>query len=453
MKKSFGLVLIFALILSFPNQGFAVGSSGFENASFSAKSLAQSNAVVAQADEPAAISYNPAGIIGLKGLQVQANDSFLSMITRVSTPAGAHPRSTGTINQIPTGYVTINPGSLLYNRVALGVGMDSPFGLSNQWDSNDPIVHYAGWKNWLKMYTVKPVAALKLTDWLSIGGGPMYYRIYDFGGIQAYPNVAVPGGLATDGQVRLNLSGNHWGWQMGALLTPHKQHSLGFYFRSPVSVPLSGLIKVEDSTSGNFETGGNVKMDLPLNLTVGYAFRPSDRSVIETDFGFTRWACHKRLYINADTVNAREDAILAAIGKNDKDYRNGCSLHLGGSHQFTKKFTLRAGTLFYWNVIPASHYIPAVPDGNRLAFSLGGSYDLCNNLAIDMSYLNMLNLRRKISNEIGDALGAPVDGKYFTNTMEFTVSLRFKWENLFDNLKKKSPDANVSVQKPVVMEK
>ncbi|HNV87114.1 MAG TPA: outer membrane protein transport protein, partial [Candidatus Omnitrophota bacterium] len=154
MKKSLGLALVFALIASFPTQGLAVGSSAFENASFSAKSLAQSNAVVAQADEPAAISYNPAGIVGLKGLQIQANDSFLSMITHVSTEAGDHPRSTGTIDQVPTGYVTVNPGPVLNDRVAFGVGMDSPFGLSNQWDSNDPIVHYTGWKNYLKMYTI-----------------------------------------------------------------------------------------------------------------------------------------------------------------------------------------------------------------------------------------------------------------------------------------------------------
>ena len=74
-------VLILVLIFSFPVNLFAVGSTGIENASFSAESLGQGNAVVAQANEPAAISYNPAGIVDLPGLQVQPNINFLSILT------------------------------------------------------------------------------------------------------------------------------------------------------------------------------------------------------------------------------------------------------------------------------------------------------------------------------------------------------------------------------------
>lgn len=453
MKKAFASVVTAVLVMSFSNQAFAVGSAAFENASFSAQSLSQSNAVVAQAEEPACISYNPAGLTKLRGIQMQLNDSFLSMMTHVSTPDGGHHWSSGTLNQVPTGYVTVNPGKLLCNRIAFGVGMDSPFGLSNKYDSNLDIVHYTGWRNYLKMYTIKPTAAIKLADWLSLGAGPMYYNVFDFGGIQAYPNVAVPGGLTNDGQIRLNLSGVHWGWQMGVLATPHKKHSFGFYYRSPVVVPLRGQIKVENSTTGNFETGGNVKMSLPLNFTFGYAFRPSDKSVIEMDFGYTRWSIHKRLYINADAVNAREDAILQSIGKADKDYGDGYSLHLGGSHKFTKKLTLRAGSLFYWNVVPTDHYIPAVPDANRLGFSTGATYDFNDYIGMDLAFLDMMNLRRQVSNEIGSALGTSEAGRYFTNTIEFTISLRMKWENFFDRFccqGNKGP--SISLQKPASKE-
>ncbi|MBI3999276.1 MAG: outer membrane protein transport protein, partial [Candidatus Omnitrophica bacterium] len=250
MKKKilYAVAVVLVPLLSFSNYLYAVGSAGIENASFSAKSLGQANAVVAQADEPAAISYNPAGIVDLPGLQIQPNLHFISAFTffKSRTPDTVPgEKSSATVVPVPTGYMTLNPGELLGNRIAFGIGSDSPFGLSNKYDAGHPIVQYAGWRNWFKMYTIKPVVAVKLFDWLSIGGGPMWYRVYDWGGIQAYPNRLILGAGAADGQVRLNLSGNHWGWQMGVLAKPHKKHQFGFYFRSPVVVGTSGLAKVE----------------------------------------------------------------------------------------------------------------------------------------------------------------------------------------------------------------
>jgi long-chain fatty acid transport protein len=432
MKKVICASLLIAIIFS-PQSAFAVGSAGFENATFSAKSLAQSNAVTAQADEPAAISYNPAGLTDLKGIQVQGSAAFISAITSVSQPNGAHSTSTGTVNTIPLGYLTINPGPLLGDRVAFGIGADSPFGLSKKFDSASPIAHYTGYDNWIKMYTIKPTMAVKVADWLSIGGGPVYYRIFDFYGVQAYPNIL--GGTPGDGQVRLNLSGNTWGWQMGALLKPHKQHQLGFYFRSPVNVLTRGLIKVENSAyGGNFETGGNAKMSLPLNFTFAYAFKPSDRTTLEVDFGYTRWSIHRRLFINADPVTANDDSILAAIGKNGKDFNDGFAVNLGGNHKLGEKFTFMGGVDFKWAVVPNDHYIPAVPDSNRLSFGVGVNYAVTKNLDLCVTHYSALFLRRTVNNDISEALGTSVDGRYFTYLQDNVVSVTLKWDDVFSRL-------------------
>ena len=71
MKKISALFLAIIFTFSFyPTLGLA-GSGGIENASFSAQQLGRGGAGVARPDEPAAISYNPAGIADLKGVQVQ----------------------------------------------------------------------------------------------------------------------------------------------------------------------------------------------------------------------------------------------------------------------------------------------------------------------------------------------------------------------------------------------
>ena len=456
-KKIFYLFAIVLIpLLSFPNSIFAVGSAGLENASYSAKSLGQSDAVAAQADEPAAISYNPAGISYLPGLQIQPNVSFISTFTFYKSSVQPHTTSSGTIVPVPTGYITLNPGDLLWDRVAFGLGSDSPFGLSNKYDGGHGSVRYTGWVNYLKMYTVKPTVSFKIFDWLSIGGGPVWYRVMDYGGIEAYPNKLIVA-ANPDGQVRVNLAGNHWGWQMGALAKPHKMHQFGFYFRSPVVVRTRGLAKVENSsytTGGRFETGADEKLPLPLNFEFAYAFKPTDRLTTEIDLGYTRWSTFKRANINHNPMNvsAFDNTILNAIGPADKDWSSGYSINWGGNYKFTKKFTLLFGSWYYWKVVPKDHFTPAIPDSNHLGFSLGTSYQLCKYLILDLTYAHLLILHRRIDNNISEAIGGRVDGKYFSDTQEFTVTATYHWDDIFNKLKKVSPAESGSVttgQQPV----
>ena len=81
MKKLFAIVVMLSLAILPFSSAWAVGSGGLENASFSAKQLGSGGAVTATPDEPAAISYNPAGIVDLPGIQFQSNANFISLMT------------------------------------------------------------------------------------------------------------------------------------------------------------------------------------------------------------------------------------------------------------------------------------------------------------------------------------------------------------------------------------
>ena len=424
-------IALIAFIALAPSTGFAVGSGGFENASFSAKSLGTGAAVTATPDEPAAISYNPAGIADLPGVQVQGNANFISMMTFKENNDFGDSRSTGTLHLVPTGYVTINPGKILQDKLALGFGMDSPFGLSTKYKSNDPAAQYTGYSNYLTMYTLKPTIAYKVTDKFSIGGGPIWYRVDDFGGVQAYPSSNPLFGGTTDGQVRLNSSGNHWGWQLGLLYKLTEKHRFGYYFRSPVVVKTSGLGKVENSTAGtglikhDFETGIHTKLSLPMNMTWAYAYQPTPKTHYEADFTWSHWSSHERLYWVVDPVaNAGDNAVMNAIRNADKDWRDGFGIQLGASHKLTKKLTLRGGSWFYWTPIPQYHYTPAVPDANHLAVSIGAGYDINRYLTADLCYYNSFYFTRNISNQY-------VNGSFTTYSQAFTVSLTAHWDDIF----------------------
>jgi long-chain fatty acid transport protein len=419
------------------------------------------NAVTATPDEPAAISYNPAGIADLPGVQVQGDANFISMLTWKHNDITGDTRSTGNLHLVPTAYLTVNPGKILQDKLGLGIGTDSPFGLMNSYRSSNAATHYTGWKNWLKMYTIKPTVAYKITDKISVGGGPMWYRIYDFGAIQGYPNnlVTLPFGLNTpDGQIRADMSGNRWGWQMGTLIKLSEKHRVGYYFRSPVVVNVSGLAKVENSNIPvlgfgglglrNYETGIHTKVALPMNMTWAYAFQPTPQTHYEADFTWSHWTTNQNLRLNTGpTGSAFDNGILGALGttyNNDKDWKDSYGIQIGASHKLTDKLTLRGGSFFYFTPVPQKHFSPSVPDSNHLAITLGLGYAFTKYLIADLSYFSAFYFSRNINNDVGEnpaLLNSSVDGRYTSYMQAFTVSLTAHWDDLFPRMGEKKAEA------------
>src|SRR3989338_1518418 len=127
----FAFIWILISALSFSQPVFAVGSAGFENASYSAKTLGQGNAVVARPQDPSTMTFNPAGLVELPGIQTNAGLQQLDWrIFHRNQVTGDHNQNEMKLLLIPTAYLSANPGELVNDRVAFGLGVNSPFGLS-----------------------------------------------------------------------------------------------------------------------------------------------------------------------------------------------------------------------------------------------------------------------------------------------------------------------------------
>lgn len=448
--NAFAAILLTVLV-ALPASSYAVGSGGFENASFGAGDYGKGTAATANPTNPATISINPAGLNELPGIQIQTNMNMINVWTNMEARRettrgdGGSSRSSATTVPVPTFYISANPGNKLglNNRLALGLGVDSPFGLSNKYNSGFTAVHYTGYRNWIKMYAIKPVASFRIADWLNIGAGPIFYRAFDVGQIAAYPNFALGGG--TDGQIRANMSGNSWGWHMGVLAKPAPKHKFGFYFRSPAIIHLKGLLKGENifigagDSSGAFETGVHTKMHLPLNMTWGYNYQITEKTDIGLDLGWTKWSSFDNFYAPVDTivgsnVAATNNGLLNDLfntpgpgGSGDKDWHNSFTLAIGGEHKVNKKFRIRAGTYYYWTPIPKYHFTPVVPDANRWTTTIGFGYDITRNLTLDAAYAAQFFAGRKIDNDVSESLSTSVDGTYKSFLQVWTAGITYKF--------------------------
>ncbi|MBP9866209.1 MAG: outer membrane protein transport protein, partial [Candidatus Omnitrophica bacterium] len=318
---------------------------------------------------------------------------------------------------IPSAYLTVNPGSLLNDRLALGVAVNSPFGLSNSYPSVS-VGRYTGFKNSLKTLATTIAGSLKITDFLSVGGGAAQYRVFDYGQTANYPNSAVgaPGG---DGLVRTDMSGHGYGWNAGVLIKPFKKHRLGASYRSRANVKVSGRGTIEDLGAGganflfptlpHFETGIHSEVPIPANLTLGYAYEPSKKWSVEADVGITYWGAFKDQDIDFDAPNA----VLTSLGTIPRDYKASLSIHLGGKRQVTDKLDWLGGFAFYQAPSPKNHFDNFLPDANRYLWTTGLSYRFKRWWTIDANYFFMLFGTRAISNpQVTAKSGVSIDGKY-----------------------------------------
>ena len=154
-KTKFLLSLSLAILLAAPAPLWAVGSSGFENASYSAKTLSQANAVVARPQDGSTILFNPAGIGELEGVQTNLGLQALDWrIFHRDDGTGDFTQNDFKIIPIPSAYLTVTPGKgFLNDRLAAGIAANSPFGLSSSFPVGS-VAKYAGIKNDLKMLSL-----------------------------------------------------------------------------------------------------------------------------------------------------------------------------------------------------------------------------------------------------------------------------------------------------------
>ena len=112
---------------------FAVGSSGFELASNSARSLAKANAVVADPEEPATIAFNPAGLTKLEGNQISTSATFIAFSTSYEGKNGGISEDSAThVATLPSLFLSL---STPIKEFKVGLGVNAPFGLMTQYSS------------------------------------------------------------------------------------------------------------------------------------------------------------------------------------------------------------------------------------------------------------------------------------------------------------------------------
>ncbi|MFA5286784.1 MAG: outer membrane protein transport protein [Candidatus Omnitrophota bacterium] len=428
MKKAI-FALLLGLGLTLPiNNAFAAGSGAFRIELVDAASMGKGAAVVAQADNPAAIYYNPAGMTQLDGkLNVSLGASVFQPFTTYKDDSGNETDMRRQVFTIPNFLAVSNFG---LEKFAFGIGETSNWGTGTYW-AEDSFSKYVATKSEISSNTTMLTAAYKINENLSLGVAADWVMLKTNSNKKLDQSTL---GGSYDGNSQLKGKDNNaWGYRLSALYKLNKNHSFGFMYRSPIEVKYKGKLYLDDLSGyyagvfggGSYETDVTSKMTLPQSILLGYCFKPDDKWRFEFDTEWMDWASIKEQKIDyTSESDATRLYILNTGNPTAKNWHSVFSYALGAEYKVNDIWKLRAGYYFHKTPIAQANFETSLPDATSNSITIGTGINLNKNITLDFAYSAMFFDKRKIESINAETTG--INGEYHTFDNIYMLTLTFK---------------------------
>ncbi len=426
MKK---IVAIVTVVCWVPSAVMGMGTSGLSNeAAVGAKPLGMFNCVTAQADDPTAIYFNPSGLVHVGGWNMSVNDNILDIHMEREAFSGGKTKGESEPIHVPSLFLSFGAPS---EKIAFGLGVHSTFGLETRWGA-ESFSKYTATTSKFHLVTINPTMAAALNEKWSFGFGVDYFRAFDVDLQKRLSVSAINGAPAPDGDVRFTADGDGWGVNVGTLYRINPKHSVGASYRSPVrleingSQNLSGMSGTASLVFGgqNYSSAASAKIDLPAEFIFGYAYRPIEKWVIESDVQWTGWSSVHDFGVQFSETNPTRKSILSAgVDPQTREWQDTVSFGVGTAYDLSRRWTARLGGGYLPRAVPEKTFDSSLPDANRYEATTGLTYKLYKT-QFHFAYNAAWFETRSVSNNV--TRGA-INGTYrtFVNSWSLGIEQKF----------------------------
>lgn len=348
-----------------------------------AKNTGMGTAFVAVADDPSAIAVNPAGLTQLKGTNIYGGISLMIPSTTYMSPSGEEEKTDSQVFFPPHAYISSDMGT---RHIQLGLGIYSLYGIGGRkWDEHG-LTRYITTKSLIGSISVNPTLAYRVSPVLSIGVGIDY--MYSTCDSEAMVNQSLLG--ASDGRLSVEGKGDGWGYNLGILYAPGQKFSFGVAYRSRIKVEYHGTVRLDNIApalqplfgGAEFTTDAKTTLTFPDILSLGIAYRPSEKLTLAFDAEYMRWSSFKRTDLDID------HEIPAANFTNistPHDWKNSWLIKFGGDYKVNEKLSLRAGYVYVESPVPDHTLDPVNPESTQHNINIGFGYTM-NTYTLDFFY-------------------------------------------------------------------
>ena len=418
-------------------------AEGYQANLQSTKQLGMGHVGVAMKLGAESIHFNPAGLAFMEG-PVQFSAGVTGVFTNGYIQNGDTKSS---MDNTPSTPLYLYAGFKIYDNLAAGIGINTPFGSSITWGDNWEGAHLIQ-EIALKSYNIQPTLSWKITDRLSVGAGLMMI----FGNIKLNKALIGPGELSSMAETLISLqpslasaasaltssislfddisalsinlkgdAGVRMGFNVGAMFDINDQWTVGVSYRSKVTAKvkegdvslvyanqealssllstvnqLLPLIGVESSISlPSFNNASfSAQLPLPSNFNIGVSYKPNNRWIISGEVQCVGWGAYDQLDVYFSPASELSQYDMSAT----KDYKNSRAYRVGTQFAATHRLDLRLGVYYDESPVPDDYLNPETPSMDKLGLTAGFSFRPMEHFSVDFAF--------------GYAAGLSRDGSY-----------------------------------------
>jgi len=404
-------------------------ASGFGLFQHGGRAIGQVGALTARAPDPSALTYNPAAITQLEGLQAMAGLDFNNAEDAYESPTGRF-AADHIIQFPPLAYLTWKPKD---SSFALGIGLDAPFWYVEDWEPALFPGRFISRRFMLRVYELHPVAAWEMGGGWSIGGGVRYL----FGSMEQDDSIISQFFIPGTGNVPVELERNAdadvddltydlalhytqpaWGWGVvyrGAA-NLKGNGDLDFQPRNVPNIP--GLQTQIDQRFGSGSS--RQSFEIPRELRGGIWVAPYPELRLELDASWQSWSSLEATSITySNPIGTLSEEI-------PRDWDDTISLRLGVEGEITEAFMLFGGVAYEPSPATGENAAPDFPRSDAMVYAAGFSYGFPQ-ISFDVGYSFHEHNSRSVEGQ--EPLTNPTrSGRYTSSDQVWGFGVRWRFQ-------------------------
>ncbi|HTK49250.1 MAG TPA: outer membrane protein transport protein [Gemmatimonadaceae bacterium] len=417
----------FALALGLLGLPAAAGAQAFGLNEIGSCALARGFATTgAPCDDGSSIYWNPGAMPSKSGLTVLAgaavigvNGSFTQDTTLREFEADAP------TEVVPHAFVNYRTAG----RLALGLGVYVPYGLTSQWRDDFP-GRFAAKRASLQTIYVQPNIAFQLGNGWSVGAGPVIghssvelVQAIDLSPISPLPSAPTFGALGVPlrtefARAKLKGSAMAYGfnvgihgqinpaWQVGARFLSQvyfkyddadatfEPRATGLTLAASNPLGLPAGTSVDQLLASQFTGSGaltpqkvQTRIMHPAQAQIGIGYTGFENTTFSLDYAWVGWQSFKELPV--EFAGGATDRVLL------EDYENTSSIRFGVEQRYPSGAALRLGIAATKAAAPDVTVTPLLPEQDRAYGSVGGLWPLSDRFKIDAAFSHIFTPGRR----------------------------------------------------------
>ena len=415
-----------------------VSTSGLGRAYAGEAAIADNASVVAT--NPALMSLFKTNQFSVGGVYVDSKINMNGDVNVTSPLAMSQLNPKGLLASNSASHRSIVPGSLVPNmyfvapindKFALGGGMNVNFGLKSEYDNKYNGGVFGGTTD-LTALNLNLSGSYRVTEGFSAGLG--------LNAIYAQAKIERRAGIISDAVSRvgtaidkglINIPNEYaptvkvlrhsitskdkiltqlqdkadwaFAWNAGVMYQFNENHRIGLAYHSKVDIDFTDHTATSLQAHRIGQEGG-LKLNLPDYLEFSGFHQLTEKFAMHYSYKYSHWSRLKTLYASyhSDGKEAFHKKMY---------YRNSSRVALGGTYDVDEKLTLRAG-IAYDQASATEHASAAIPDTDRMWYSLGATYKFTPNLSVDLGYAYLKGKKVKFTEKQTVASLATVTANY-----------------------------------------